>query len=80
MSDNQINWEVSKGFPDGLDSKEPACNAGDLGLNPGSESSPGGGNGNPLEYSCLKNRMNRGAWWATVHEVTKTQIQLSEIF
>ena len=48
MSDNQINWEVSKGFPDGLDSKEPACNAGDLGLNPGSESSPGGGNGNPL--------------------------------
>ena len=44
---------------------------GDLGLIPGSERSPGEGNGNPLQYSCLENPMHRGAWWATVHGVTK---------
>ena len=52
--------------------KEPAWNAGDLGLIPGSGRSPGGGHGNPLQYSCLENPMDRGAWWATVHGVTKS--------
>ena len=51
-------------FPDGSDSKESACNAGDLGLIPGSEKSPGEKNGKPLQYSCLGNPMDRGAWWA----------------
>ena len=47
--------------------KESACNAGDLGLIPGSGRSPGEGNGNPLLYSCLENPMDRGAWWATIY-------------
>ena len=50
---------------------------GDEGLNPGSGRSPGGGNGNPLQYSCLEKPMDRGAWWATVHGVPKSQTQLS---
>ena len=50
--------------------KEAACNTGDLGLIPGSRRSPGKGNGNPLQHSCLENPMDRGAWWATVHGVT----------
>ena len=55
----------------GSDGKESACNAGDPGLSPGSERSPGEGNGYPLQYSCLGNPMDRGTWWATVHGVTK---------
>ena len=51
----------------GSDGKESAYNAGDLSLIPGSGRSPGEGNGNPLQYSCLKNRMDEGAWLATVH-------------
>ena len=51
--------------------KNPSANAGDAGSNPGSGRSPGEGNGNPLQSSCLGNPMVRGAWWATVHEVTK---------
>ena len=66
------------GFPGGSDSKESACNAGDLGSIPGLGRFPGEGNGYPLQYSCLKNSMDRGAWWATVHEVTKSQTQLSD--
>ena len=58
------------GFPSGSDGKESACNAGNLGLIPGSERSPGEGNGTPLQYSCLENPMDRGAWWATVYGVT----------
>ena len=50
----------------GSDGKESACNGGDLGLIPGSGRSPGEGNGNPLQYSCLEASMDRGAWWATV--------------
>ena len=65
-------------FPGGLDGKESACNAGDLGLIPRSGRSPGEGNGNPLQYSCLENAMDRGAWWVTVHGVTKSQIRLSD--
>ena len=54
------------GFPGGSDGKECACDAGDLGLIPGSGSSPGEGDGYPLQYSCLENPMDRGAWRATV--------------
>ena len=54
-----------------------ACNAGDPGSIPGSGRSPGEGNGNPLQYSCLENPMARGAWWATVHGVAKSQTRLS---
>ena len=60
---------VYVGFPGGSDSKESTCNAGDSGLIPGSRRSPGEGNGNLLQYSCLGNPMIRGAWWATVHGV-----------
>ena len=54
-------------FPGGLGSKESAWNTEDPGLIPGSRRSPGEGNGNPFQYSCLENSMHRGAWWATVH-------------
>ena len=57
--------------PGGSDGKEFTCNAGDQGLIPGSGRSPGEGNGNPFQYSCLENPMDRGAWWATVHGVAK---------
>ena len=56
-----------KGFPGGSDGKESACNAEDLTLIPGLGRSPGGGHGNPLQYSCLENPMNRGAWRASFH-------------
>ena len=58
-------------FPDGSDGKESACNAGDVGLIPGLGRSPGGGNGNPLQYSCLGNPTDREAWRVTVHGVAK---------
>ena len=64
------------GFPGGSEVKASACDAGDLGLIPGSGRSPGEGNGKPLQYSYLENTMDR-ARWATVHGVAKTQIQLS---
>ena len=57
----------SCGFPGGSVSKQSACNAGDLGLIPGLGRSPGEGNGNPLQYSCMENSMDRGTWWAAVH-------------
>ena len=56
----------------GSDGKVSACNAGDLGSIPGSGRSPGEGNGNPLQYPCLENSMDGGAWWATVHGVAKS--------
>ena len=59
-------------FPDSSDSKASAYNAGDPGSIPGSGRSPGEGNGNPLQYSCLENPMDRGAWWATVHGVAES--------
>ena len=58
---------AQKGFSGSAEVKASACNVGDLGLIPGSGRSPGEGNGNPLQYSCLENSMDRGAWWATVH-------------
>ena len=60
------------------DGKEFACNAGDLGSIPGLGRSPGGGHGNPLQYSCLENPMDRGAWRATVCGVTECRTQLSD--
>ena len=63
------NW----GFPGGSDGKESACNAGDLSSIPGSGRSPREGNGNPLQNSCLENPMDRGAWQATVHGVSKSR-------
>ena len=66
------------GFRGGSDNKESTCKAGDLSLIPGLGRSPGEGNGNPLQYSCLENPMDREAWWATVHEVTKNRTQLSD--
>ena len=61
------NLESSQGFPGGSDGKENTCNAGDPGSIPGSGRSLGEGNGNPLQYSCLENPTDRGAWQATVH-------------
>ena len=61
------------GFPGSSNGKESACSAGDPGLIPGSGRSPAVGNGNPLQYSCLENSMDRAAWWATVHGVTMGQ-------
>ena len=58
--------------------KNPSANAGDirdLGLIPGSGRSPGGGHGNSPQYSCLKNPMDRGTWWVTVHGVTESQMR-----
>ena len=66
------------GFRGGSDDKESVCNAGDLGLILGSGRFPGEGNGNLLQNSCLKNSMERGAWWATVHGLTKSWTQLSD--
>ena len=66
------------GFPGGSDGKLSACNVGDLGSIPGSGRSPEEVNSNPLQYSCLGNPMDRGAWWATVPGVAKSQIQLSD--
>ena len=64
-------------FSGGSDSKESACNAGDPSLILGSGRSLGEGNGNPLQYSCLENSMDSGAWWAVVHGVTKSRTRLS---
>ena len=72
---------VLTGLPTWLSSKEVACNAGDtgdVGFLPGLRRSPGGGHGNPLQYSCLENPMDRGAWWSTVHGVAKSQARLGD--
>ena len=66
-----------RGFPGGSDGKESACNAENPGLIPWSGRSPGEENGNLLQYSCLENSMDRGAWWATVHGIAKSQARLS---
>ena len=66
------------GLHGGSDGKASACNAGDPGSIPGWGRSPQEGNGNPLQYSCLKNSMDRGTWWATVHGVIKSRTRLSD--
>ena len=67
-----------RGFPGGSEGKESACDAGNPGSIPGSGRYPGEGNGNPLQYCCLENSMDRGTWQATDHGVTKSQTQLSD--
>ena len=67
-----------EGFPGGSEVKASAYNAGDLGSIPGLGRSPGEGNGNPFQYSCLENPMDGGAWWATVHGVAKSWTRLSD--
>ena len=67
------------GFPGGSDGKESACNAGDPGSIPGLRRSPRGGHGNPLQYSCLENPMDRGAWQATVHGVAQSRTRLKQL-
>ena len=66
-----------QGFPGGSEVKASACSAGDLGLIPGLARSPEEGNGNPLQYSCLENPVDGGAWWATVLGVAKSRTQVS---
>jgi len=68
-----MHVEYTQGFPGGSDGKESACNAGDPGLIPVSGRSPGGGHGNPLQYPCLENSRDRGAWQTIVHGVAKSQ-------
>ena len=80
----KISWRrdrlpipVFMGFPGGSDGKASTCNPGDPGSIPGLGTSPGGGHGNPLQYACLENSIDRGAWWATVHGVAKSWTRLS---
>ena len=67
---------LTVGLPRWLSGKESTCNAGDTGLMPRLEKSPGGGYGNPLQYSCLENPVDKGAWQATIHMVAKSQAPL----
>ena len=74
-----MGYSSPLGFPGGSVGKEPACNAGDtggMGSIPRLGRSFGGGHGNSLQYSCLENPTDRGAWWDTVQRVTKSQTQL----
>ena len=64
---------LSLGFPCGSEVKNQFANAGDAGLIPGVGRSPGEGKSNPLQYYCLENPMDRGAWWVTVHVVTESE-------
>ena len=75
---DRLPTPVLLGFPGGLDGKESAYNATDLGSIPGLRKSPRGGHGNPLQHSGLENAMDRGARWATVHEVAKSQTEVTE--
>ena len=68
-----ISMQRDRVFPDDSDRKESTCNAGDLSSVPGLGRPPGRGHGNPFKYSCLENPMDREAWWAIVHGVTKSQ-------
>ena len=63
---------VFLGFPGGSEVKASTCNAGDLGSMPGLGRSPGEGNGNPLQYSCLENPRDKGAWWAAIYGVAES--------
>ena len=74
---SSLRLHPNRDFPRGSDGKASVYNAGDPGSIPGSGRSPGEGNGNPLQYSCLENPMDRGAWLATVHGDAKSQTRLS---
>ena len=78
MGIDKLDLIAVQGFPGGSEVKASACNAGDLDSIPGLGRSPGEGNGNPLQYSCLENPMDGGAWWATVHRVPKSWTRLSD--
>ena len=67
------------GFPGGSDDEESTCSAGDLGLIPGSGRSPGEGNGNPLQFFCLENSTDGGAWWSAAHGTAKSRTSLSDV-
>ena len=71
-----LSYDVHLGFPGGSGGKESTCNAGDPGSIFGSGRTPGEGNGYPFQYSCLENSVDRRAWRATVHRITKSQTQL----
>ena len=77
-NENLIDARICQGCPGGSEVKASAWNARDLGSIPGSGRSPAEGNGNPLQYSCLENPMERGAWWATVQGLTKSRTRLSD--
>ena len=80
--ENNFFFGFARGFPGDTSGKESTYNAGDtgdVGSIPGSRRSPGGGHGNLLQYSCLENPMDRGAWWATVHGDTKSQTRLKQL-
>ena len=74
-SGNRVCW----GYPGGSVVKNPPANAGDAGLIPGSGRSPGEENGNPLQYFCLKNPMDRGAWQGMVHKIAKSRTRLKQL-
>ena len=74
---NQIPYDYM-GFPGGSEAKASACDTGDPGSIPGFGRSPEEGNGNPLQYYGLENPMDRGAWWATIHRVARSQTRLSD--
>ena len=76
-SDVKLNYSNTCGFSGWLSGKESTCNAGDTDLISGSGISIGEGNGNPLQYSCLENRMDTGGWWATIHGVTRVRYDLA---
>ena len=77
MGLNIILSHFCQSFPGGSDGKASACNVGDPGSIPGLVRSPGEGKDNPLQYPCLENPMDRGAWWATVHGIPKSWTRLS---
>ena len=81
-TDEGVNLYLSQilylGFPGSSVVKTPSANAGEVGLISGLGRSTGDGNGNPLQYSCLENSMDRGAWQATVHGITKSKTRLSD--
>ena len=75
---DRLPTPVFLGFPRGSDDKESACHVGDLGLIPGLGRFPGGGHGNPFQYSCLENPIDRGAQQAIVHGMAMSQTRLSD--
>ena len=79
---SEIGWDnKTKDFPGGSVVKNLPANAGDakdLGSVPGLERSPGGGHGNPLQYSCLENPMDRESWWSMIHRVAKSRARLKQ--
>ena len=77
LLNNTMKYHYKQDFPSSSVGKESACSAGDPGLTPGLGRSPGEGNGSPLQYPCLEDSMNGGAWQAAVHGVTKSWTRLS---